>query len=780
MRISYNWLKEFVKLDLSPDELAERLTLTGTEIEKVEHIFPQFKGVVTARITSIEKRNKLTICQVDGGGASVTVVCGAPNVQSGQIVPLALPGALLPGGRKIGIKTFDEVESQGMICSEKELGLSDYGEGIMVLEEEHPLGIPLEEALCLNDYILDADLTPNRPDCMSLLGVAREVAAILHLPLNLPPLPSPPQTKGEIPRVEVEDGKGCPRYTARIIGGVKISPSPFWLRRKLESAGLRAVNNVVDITNFVMIERGQPLHSFDWDKIRDQRIIVRRSLPGESLVTLDNQERRLEEGTLLICDGKGPVAIAGIMGGMDTEVGEGTKNLLLESAYFDPHLVRRGAKSLGLASESSQRFERGVDPFGLLPAQERATELFCRLAGAKAVGPIADISPSPPSSPRIRLREKKVSQVLGVTLNQKRLTDLLSPLGFAPKGKGIFAVPGYRPDVTREIDLIEEVARIYGYDKIPSDNQARGALPARITERERRLRKVREILSGLGLREVITNSLVDPRWIEAIGYKGELVRLLNPLSQELSCLRPTLLPSLLWVAGLNLRRGIREVRIYEVGKVFSPEEGTRLSGLILGDQSPPYWGEREKGINFYSLKGIVETFLGLLRLGRGRFIPQNDPPYEEGRTALLMLGKKEIGILGKLSSQVSSRFDLEEEVFCFELDMDSVLELVPTGFKFVPPSRFPPAKRDLAILVDQEIPAGEISEAILKLGSPLVKDVSLFDLYQGKQIPPGEKSLAFSLWFSSPHSTLTDQEVERVQERILQGLQDKFGARIRC
>lgn len=778
MEISYNWLKEFVEFDLSPDELAEKLTLTGTEIERVEHLTPPFEGVITAKITSLKKKEKLAICQVNTGGDEVMVVCGAPNVESGLLVPLALPGTLLPGEREIGVRAFGELKSQGMICSEKELGLSDYGEGIMILEGNYPPGIPLEEALRLVDYILEADLTPNRPDCMSILGIAREVATILGLSFHLPQPPSP-QANGKKPRVEVKDGEGCPRYTARIIGGVTISPSPFWLRRRLESAGIKAINNVVDVTNYVMLERGQPLHTFDLDRLRDGKIIVRRSHPGESLLTLDNQEKQLEKGILLICDGQGPVAIAGIMGGMETEVREETRNILLEGAYFDPCTIRRGSKRLGLVSESSQRFERGVDPFGLIPAQERAAQLLLQVAQASSVGGTVDISSKQFSPPSVRLREEKVNQILGLNLRGEKIVDLLAPLGFEHKGQGIFSVPGYRPDVTREIDLVEEVARVYGYDRIPPDKRAGGLVPARVGPRESRLRRIREILCGLGLREVVTNSLIDPHWAEIIGYKGELVRPLNPLSRELSCLRPTILPSLLWVTNLNLRRGAKGVRIYELGKAFSPQEGTRLSGLILGDQSPPYWGERGKNSDLFSLKGIVETLLQSLRVDGVSFVPGDESPYEEGRMAFLLIGEERIGTLGKLSSQVGHKFDIEGDVLCFDLNIDSVLELIPLKQKLNSPSRFPAVKRDLAILVAQKVPAARISEAIFELGLPLVKELHLFDLYQGEQVPPGEKSLAFSLSFSSPHSTLTDQEVEEVQGRILQGLKRRFGARIR-
>ena len=778
MRISYNWLKEFVKFDLSPEELAERLTLTGTEIERVERLTPDFQGVVTAKVSSLSRKGRLSICRVDRGGDVVTVVCGAPNVEEGLVVPLALPGALLPGGRRIDVRSLGGVRSQGMICSEAELGLSTYGEGIMALDGDCPLGVPLEEALPLEDYILEADLTPNRPDCMSILGVAREVAAILRLPFNPPPLASPKAEGGRV-RVEVEDKEGCPRYTVRVIEGVKVAPSPFWLRRRLESLGVRPINNVVDVTNYVMLERGQPLHSFDWGRIRGGRIRVRRSHPGESLLTLDNQERDLGEGTLLICDGQGPVAIAGIMGGMETEVWEGTRELLIESAYFAPQVIRRGSKRLGLVSESSQRFERGVDPSGLLPAQERAAQLLLQFAQASGVGEVGDFPAKRFSPRRIRLREKRVNQILGLKLREKEITDLLSPLGFEPRERGLFSIPGYRPDVTREIDIIEEVARVYGYDRIPLDRRGGGLLPVRISLRERRLQRIREILLGQGLREVVTNSLIDPDWAEISGYRGELVRLLNPLSRELSCLRPTLLPSLLWVTNLNLRRGTKGVRIYELGRVFSPQEGMRLSGLITGPQFPLYWGEKGKGVDFFSLKGIVEVLLADLRLDGVSFLPGDELPYERGEMAILLVGKERRGTLGRLSPQLGRKFDIEEEVFCFDLNIDSILGLIPLERRFVPPTRFPPVKRDLAILVSQEVPAAQIREAILELGVPLVQELHLFDLYQGEQVPSGEKSLAFSLSFGSSRSTLTDEEVEEVQRRILQGLQERFGARIR-
>ncbi len=797
MKISRQWLRDYVDIDLNDEQLAERLTLTGTEITGLISMDPGLDGVVVGRILTKNKHpqaDRLSVCRVDVGREELDIICGAPNVEAGQKVPVALVGAVLPGDFRIEARTIRGVLSHGMICSEKELTISEEASGIMVLDAEAPVGKPLREVLHLDDVILDADLTPNRPDCFSMVGIAREVTAITGKPFRLPDIkpPGKPQGDRKVP-VTLHDAQACPRYSAQLIGGVKIAPSPAWLSRRLMAAGVRSINNVVDITNYVMLELGQPLHAFDYDLLRGGEIQVRRSRAGEHFVTLDEKEHTLNDEILLICDGERPVALAGIMGGLESEVRPETVNILLESAYFEPTVIRRGSKALNISSESSQRFERGVDPNRVLTAAHRAIGLILELAGGKLLAELNDQYPRPIKPVSIDLRTRRVNDLLGTRLKTEKIKghleglDLKTELPKDRKGTITVTVPTFRPDLTREIDLIEEVARIHGYDRIPATIRTGESLQVTQDEEDRFLQRIRSALSSLGLQEVVSNSLADPKLLNALGYSEEPRPILNPLSEDLSVLRPSLIPGLVQILAHNRRRALRDLRIFEIGKVFGrpageeiTDERWNLSGLLAGRTRIRAWDEQERIVDFYDLKGLLESILIKLSIDKFHFLAYDEGGFfRPGQAATLVLGEKACGRLGRLDDTVMKVYDLEEEAYVFDLDVSTLIMAMEETLRYSELPKFPPADRDLAIVVDEQIPAAEVEESIRKSGGGLVLEIELFDIYRGKQIDAGKKGLAFSLRYQSSEKTLTDDEIGAVQKKILIDLQHRFGAQLR-
>ena len=821
MRVPLSWLKGYVDITLPLDELARRMTLAGLEVENIEHIGADWDRdkIVVGEIVEVRPHpdaDRLTIAVVDYGAEHPqAVVTGAANIQvgdHGQKIAFARAGARLIDGyseelRYVKLKSTQirGVVSAGMVCSEKELGISDEHEGILLLDEDAPVGEPLQDYM--GDAVLNIELTPNLGRCLSIVGVAREVAALTGQPLSLTEPTMNAQgapIEGQI-ELEIADPDLCARYSATLIKGVRTCPSPRWMQQRLRMAGMRPIHVIVDITNYVMLEWGQPLHAFDYDKLQARKtgeapvIIVRRSRPGEKLTTLDNVERVFEEDMLLITDGGGPVAIAGVMGGADTEISEDTTNVLLESANFNNLNNRRTSELLKLPSEASLRFGRGLPPETTTIAARRASELMRQLAGGAIAEGIADAYPVKSTPTTIDLAPTEVERLLGIPLDRKRIAEILSSLGFTCNpGRGAapihVTVPYYRLDVEIPADLVEEVARIYGYDKIP-DTLLRDELPPQrrnpALERERRLR---DLLVGSGLSEVITYSLTN---LQSVGRlnppqheldPANYVRVANPLTSEREFMRRTLMNSLLETLHDNLRFQDR-VSIFEVSRVYLPQPGRelpdeprRLCIAMSGPRHPTHWtGASDETLDFFDLKGVVEMLLRRLRITSCAFVPTEHPTFQNGRAARVSIGEVELGIMGEVHPAVRESFDLPNQRACLlELDLEALFALVSPVHYYQPVSRFPAATRDLALIVDESIPALQVRDAIVQAGGNLLQKVQLFDVYRGEQIPPGKKSLAYSVTYQAKDRTLTVEEVNRLQTRIQNKLQKLLGALVRA
>ncbi len=816
MRVSYSWLKDYVDSPLSVEEIAESLTRAGLQVESILRQSPGFQGVVVGRIRQIQQHpqsDKLSICLVEvGPGREFSVVCGAPNVVVGAKVPLALEGAELADGTRITSSKIRGVLSQGMICSEKELGLSEVADRILILPEQTPVGVPLSEVLPEHqDIILEIAITPNRGDCLSLIGIAREVAALTNGVLKKPPITL--QALGapisQFTSVTLQAPSLCPRYTASLIRQVEIKPSPAWLKNRLEAVGIRSINNVVDVTNYVMMELGQPLHAFDFDKLEDHRIVVRQAEENERLTTLDGVERILDHEMLVIADGKRAIGIAGVMGGLNTEVENTTRHILLESAFFSPESIRRTSKKLGLRTEASYRFERGVDPLGTPLALKRATQLIQEVAGGEVASGIIDEFPFPFSPIRLSLRTQRAQQILGADLAPQQMKSILVSLEFSVSEKSDeildVEVPSHRSDITREIDLIEEVGRIYGYDKIPS------TLPSgRIVPQDEKISRkveslVQQVLIGEGFYEVINysfmgKSALDKLKIPESDYRRRTVTLENPIIEEQNQLRTTLIPHLLENAHLNFKYNVDSLRLFEISRVFIhrdgsvsrvygetgsaremallPEESLFVAGVMGGYREEVYWGEARKPVTFYDLKGVLENIFSILKVS---YKLQNAqiPFLHPAQSAEIQVEGQTVGYLGKIHPEVAEVYELEQPLYLFEMNLDQVIPHVRPSVSFKPLPKFPSVRRDLAVLVPLTVKAEDVETQIRKVAGPILEDVKLFDLYQGEQIAKGFVSLAYSLVYRNPERTLTDAEVNLVHSQIIQSLEQTLGARLR-
>lgn len=788
MKITYNWLKEFVDFPWDWPELVERLTMAGLEREGVEDLRGRYQGIAVGRVLQRQPHphaDRLSLCQVEVNGAVRSMVCGAPNVAAGQKVAVILPGNSLPDGTLIRKSRIRGVESEGMICSQAELGLGPDADGIMVLPDAVQVGAPFAAQLGLEDVGLDFEVTPNRPDCLSVLGIAREVRALTGNPVRLPKhaaTESGPPT-AESASVAIEDPHGCPRYAASLIRNVRIGPSPLWLQHRLRNVGMRPINNAVDATNLVMLELGQPLHAFDLNRLAGSRVVVRRARPGEELETLDGARRRLDEEILVIADGEKPVAVAGVMGGLHSEVTARTADILLESAYFDPARVRLGRVRLELYTEASMRFERGAD-WEMAPlASARAALLIAQLAGGQVASAPLDVYPRPLSRPRLTLRLVRLNQLLATALDAPACARILELLGCEVEARGetlVVTPPSFRPDLQREVDLVEEVGRVYGYDRIEPSRTARTSLeaPALGQSPERALS---QRLVGLGLDEVVTSTIVERQWLELPGM-GEAVELANPPTEGQNILRPSLVPSLLEVARRNFNQRAIGVAIFELGKCFARSgeqwrEHLRLAGLWAGRRTASTWKADWAPVEFADLKGLVEILLEGLA---PEFSAAEQPLYRRGHCAAIRAGGRLVGHLGELKPAVAGAFDIEQPVHIFDLDHQTLEAAQGTArAAFRPLPKFPPIERDLAMVLGAEIAAAEVMAQAREAAPQLIEAVELFDLYQGDQIPQGHKSLAFTIRLRSAARTLEDREADQVVEAVLRRLQEAFGARQR-
>ncbi|MFQ5847536.1 MAG: phenylalanine--tRNA ligase subunit beta [Candidatus Methylomirabilales bacterium] len=799
MKVSFNWLRELVEIPLSPPELAERLTMAGIEVESVEEIRPAFEKVVVGRITAVHSPplgEGLRLCHVDVGGSVLPIVCGAQNASAGARVPVALAGAHLANGRQIQEALIRGERSAGMLCSEAELGLGEDSTGILILDEDATPGVDLAQALRLHDHLFEVAITPNRGDCLSHWGIAREVAALTGGTLRLKST-RPREAATPIQRltsVAVQARDLCPRYAARVIQGVRIGPSPYGLRRRLELLGLRSINNVVDATNYVLLEMGQPLHAFDHGRLEEGRIVVRRAGTGERIVTLDGLERTLQPGMLVIADAVRPVAVAGVMGGAATEVTGETQGLLLESALFEPVSVRRTAKALGLNTEAAYRFERGVDPGGVVRALDRVAQLIAELAGGRVARGLIDRQGKRRGPAPVVLRIERVGQILGTGISRAEISGLLKGIRCRVTRHGTTSLavsaPSHRLDLSREIDLVEEVARLRGFDQIPTTRPMGEVRPARLTPFEGIEREMRRLLSAWGFQETVNFSftrteLLDKLRLAVDDPRRAVVQIRNPLGGE-AALRSFLLPSLLENLVLNESRGGRDIQLFEIARIFRPRpggaepvEGRRAALLATGDWHPAWWGTTGKRVDFYDLKGILEALEGILGasipLRAGAEIPYLHP----GRQASLTVGGQMAGWIGELHPDVVRNFDLKTGGVAMEIDLELLDRHRKPAARYSPLPRYPAVFRDMAVVVPESVPAAAVEAAIRRTGGVLVEAVGLFDVYRGEPVPEGKKSLAFSIEYRSADRTLTDEEVTTVHGAIQQTVTRELGGALR-
>ncbi len=797
MLISLNWLKEFVDIDRSAEDIADLLTMGGTEVEGLTYVGTGLDGILVAQVREVmphPNSSKLRLARIDTGSREITVVCGAPNLRAGQKVPYVGAGVTLPSGILITEATIQGISSPGMLCSEKELAISDDGSGIMELDANLKIGSKLAEALpYLEDVILEVSVTPNRGDCLSVLGVAREIAALTGKPWKVPQFElheSSQKTASKI-EIEIKDPDLCHRYVAGMIEGVKIGPSPLGIRLRLTRSGVRPISNVVDATNLVLLECGQPLHAFDYSLLRGAKIVVSRCRPGDKFKTLDGVERALPENSLMICDGERSVALAGIMGGLNSEINNETRDVLIESACFERFGIRRTAKTLGMSTEASYRFERGIDPEGTLWACRRVAYLIAQSAGGTALRDVVDVYPNRIVREKVSVRPEKVNRVLGIGLTTPIMVGYLKRLGITVEeqtDKLIAEPPSWRWDLEREIDFTEEVARVHGFQNIPITLPYYESTPDRTRSKHTLLRRVNNAMNAAGFNEIVTMSFVSAKaGMEFQDPNSEALSLLNPLTEEHAVMRRSLLPGLLSVMQHNLNFRYDALKLYEMGKTFTvapdselPREDTRLAGLAVGPRYPLAWNlPYQDKVDFYDMKGALENVADSLGVNNLHFVTSSKPFLHPGKSADLLLNGELIGFLGELSPEKSREYDLTEEIYVFELLLEPLLAGMLKEIVFQPIPRYPYIERDLSIIIEEKVSSDAIKQLISRLGHDIICSVILFDLYRGESIPGGHKSMAFRLRYQSDDRTLTDEEVQGIHSEVLEALSREFGASIR-
>lgn len=804
MRVSLEWLSEYVDLTIDAEELADKLDNSGTEVAGIERIGDDLEGLVVGKVLEVKPHpdaDRLSLCRVDISGDIKDIVCGAPNVRVGVKAPVAPPGARLPGGTVIRRTEIRGVVSEGMLLSGRELELNQDDEGILLLDESAFEGQELAAALGFPDTVLDLDITPNRPDCLSMFGVAREVAALTGRKLKRPVFElREGEAKAEsLVKVDIEDVDLCSRYVARLIEGVRIRESPWWMKRRLQSAGIRPINNVVDITNYVMLELGQPLHAFDYDLVKQGHIIVRRATPDDALTTLDGISRNLSPDDLLICDPSGAVAIAGVMGGEHTEVNDGTKRVLLESAHFKPSSIMRTSRMQELSSEASYRFERGVDPGGCARAAERAAFLMQELAGGIVARGDVDRVGRRIDPLELDLRVKRTARLTGAPISAERAEEILESIDIEVRGrerKGDeqilkVRVPTFRPDLEREIDLVEEVARLYGYGNIQPTLPETSHNIGYLTRDQRLQRKIRRVMIGLGFDETVTMSFTSPAWIERLDpdrtyLPAQALTLKNPVSEETSVMRTTLLPGLLEVLRFNINRRNTDVFVFEMGKVFIhrqggklPREPLRMGCAMVGNWIPPQWDTAAQEVDFYSVKGVLEGLFSSMHVPGWSLRRAELPFLHPAQSCQIDVGEEAVGYLGLIHPRVAREADLPERTALMELEVDSLIAEARDVTLYEDIPRFPSINLDIAVVVEEEVDSSQLEEVIRRAGGELLRGIRLFDQYRGEQVGEGMKSLAYSLSFYAMDRTLKDEEAQAALEDIVAALGEELGAKLR-
>ncbi len=808
MNVSYQWLKSLVPIEWSPEELADRLTFVGLSVEGIEYFNKGIRNVVVAEIKTVAnhpdpKHTKWHVCRVDAGrGEDLTIVCGAPNVRPGIKVPLAMVGADLPGGFHIEAADKAGVTSEGMLCSVTELQIpeglatAESDNGIFILPDELTVGEDIVTALDLDDAVLEFELTPNRADCLSVINVAREVAAISGKPLTVPEirLPEARENIADLAKVTVLDADLCPRYTAKLVKDLKIGPSPLWMRHRLAAAGIRSISNIVDISNYVMLEMNQPSHTFDYDTLSGHEIVVRRAKEGEKIVTLDDQERDLDTDMLLICDGEKAVGVAGVMGGQNTEITENTKNILIESAYFYPKSIRLTSRKLGLASEAASRFEKGIDIEAAERASERICQLLCEYAGGTLVEGTLDSYEGSFEERNVELIFDHARSLIGVDVSDDDMVAMMDSLGFAhaPAAGGVnVTVPHYRVDIEREVDLIEEVARLNGYDKIPATLPKGQMTEGKKTKGQKVADEVRNAMMAMGFDEVITYTFMNKKHYDMLllpedDERRDSVVIMNPFSDEQGVVRTLVLPGVVTVAAKNMSRRNLNLSLFEIASGYFPVKGEKmpreksmLTALVSGSFAKGWNGETVEK-DFYYMKGALEQLLNSLRIdGLTVSADHIEPFLHPGRGCDVLINGEAVGYLGELHPLVAANYELPQKAVVFELDMDRLTALADKEIVYEAISKFPAVEMDLAFVADRELAAADIEKAIAAAGGDYLKKTELFDIYEGDRVEAGKKSLAYNLIFRAKERTLKAEEVNEVVERIKSELNEKFGIVLR-
>lgn len=793
MKVCKSWFNEFVDVsDIDTKQYADALTMSGSMVEGTEELGAYLSGVVTGKITDIKKHenaDSLQVCMLDVKDEVLQIVTGATNVKVGQIVPVALHGSHLAGGVVIKKGKLRGVESNGMLCSHEELGLTvaDLGYepeyGILILPEDTPVGIDIKEVFGLNETVIEFEITSNRPDCQSVIGLARETAVTFdrEFKLNKPVCKGNNENVSDFVKVDVLDNEYCPRYSARMVKNVKIGPSPDWMVKRLQASGIRSINNIVDITNYILLEYGQPMHAFDLRDIKGEHIIVRRAEENEIITTLDEQERKLDSSMLVIADESRAVAVAGVMGALNSEVKDDTTTVLFESANFNGAKVRITAKKLGLRTEASAKYEKGLDPYMTEDAVNRACELVEMLGAGEVVGGMIDVSGKLPERNVVPFSVESINAFLGTDISKEFMIKTFKALELEVDEENMtVTAPTFRSDIECEADLAEEIVRIYGYNEIPSTPMRGVVTCGGKTYKQKTEDKIKDILAYQGMYEIMTYSFTNPNifdrlLIEENSQLRNTVKILNPLGEENSIMRTTTLSSMLEILSLNFKQRNTEAMLFEIGKIYLPAYGKDLP-----DEKEVVTVGMYGAGDFYVLKGSVEQLLDGLGIEEYSFEPVlNNPSYHPGRCAMLKINGKEAGVLGQVHPKVSSGYDIDLEVYTAEIKLDELLEGASAKKTYKKLPKYPAVTRDLALLADDEVLAGDIYNIIKKASGKILDSVTLFDVYKGSQIPEGKKSMAYSIVFRADDKTLTDEEINPVMNKILRSLEHQTGAKLR-
>ena len=793
MNLPMSWLNDYMDIDVTPKEYSDKMTMSGSKVEGYESVGDNVQNVVTGKVLTCEDHpdsDHLHVCTVDAGtGEILQIVCGAPNVKAGVIAPVALVGAVLPDGKSKKGK-LRGVESCGMLCSHDELGITEdmlgyepeYG--ILLLPDDTPIGKDIRDIFGMNETVVELEITSNRPDCFSIIGLARETAATFNKKFTIPEVKFTENSENiaDTISVEVLDKDKCKRYCARMVKNVKIGPSPSWMQQRLTACGVRPINNIVDITNYVLLEYGQPMHAFDLRDLEDNKIVVRRAADGEVIKTLDEQDRTLTANDLVIADGKRAVAIAGVMGGFNSEVKDDTTTVVFESATFDGASVRLTAQRVGLRTEASSRYEKGLDYNNTVPAVERACQLVEQLGCGEVVGGMIDVMGNVTGMKTLPFRPDKINAFLGTDIPTEDMVKIFDMLEIkVDLDKMTVTPPSFRPDLEGEADIAEEVARFYGYDKIPVTLLSGEATCGKKTERQKAQDAIGEVLNAQGMYEIYTYTFVSPSIFDKLNIPQDsdmrnVVKITNPLGEDTSVMRTTTIASMLDILSRNYNYRNPAAKLFEIGKVFIPTEEGKLPEEPVKITMGMYGGK----VDFYDLKGICESMFADLHVEKVKYEAVTDnPTFHPGRCAKLTAGGKMLGIMGEIHPAVTRKYGIETPVYIAELDFENVFVNINTNIKFKELPKFPAVTRDIAMLVDKTIPVADIEEIIVRASGKNLESVSLFDVYEGEQIPEGKKSVAYSAVYRAADRSLTGEEVQKSFDKVVRSLEHQLGAQLR-